>query len=128
MGTIDNDIISCDKIKSFNSDEICYADEYFIQNKNKIVVHKKTNIAFKAQRTLFKTLQFNNNFYIIDKSGDCYKVTIISNDIILSFIFGVLSQPKSFSISNNFIDIEDGFNRIYTIDLDGNLQNIMFLV
>lgn len=127
MSSLNNDKASCDQETSYNLDEICYADKYFIQTKNKIVIYKKTNATFKAQRTLFKTVEVGDSFYIIDKAGDCYKLTIVSNVAMLTFIFGILSQPRFFSINNNLINIEDNFNRIYTMDLDGNLQNITFL-
>lgn len=107
--------------------KIMFENDGFVQYEDKTLVSKVTQARFQCKRKIFYMENLNKNIYAIDACGDCYNVGVTENSIDLTFIFGILSQPKAFSVTDNLFVVQDSFHRKYFYTTEGRLANIEFI-
>lgn len=107
-------------------EDIVYEDTNFIQTKDKTLTFKKNKLQVKTNRKAFKILQSNKKFYMVDTFGDCFFIETSEDKIEANWTFGILCQPKHFSIENETFILKDEYNRTFEFNRSGFIENILF--
>lgn len=91
------------------------------KNLSRIVNSEKVFIQ-KLQRQIYKMIEYSDQTYFIDVFGDCFVI-----DELPKFLFGILSKPIFFAITQERIYTIDKYSRVWMHGLDGEIQSIVFI-
>ncbi|ORD96720.1 hypothetical protein HERIO_1357 [Hepatospora eriocheir] len=81
---------------------------------------------YKLPRMPSDILKDDDYFYVITRTGDCFKIN--KETLNVEFLFGIINKPKHCKIFEYSLGIEDELNRVFIYNKKGKLLDILFNV